>query len=249
MGPKIYQKIWGWEKKRKGFQCNQTPASSSSSFPSRLQKCQRYWNYIHWFLKVFNFQFPHFSCFRSRMISRWMSFDKRFSFKSSPREWKRLSRVQGSQFYWTFFCCCIFKIFFVKRSKQKGGIKNKIHWRQTTFRFAFLFLSFRFLFWRFHFLFLSFLFFLPFYSHLSSHRSKRNSGIIKIETPPRQTKFPLPDLVFYPFEVCICICTVYFLCQTLSFIRLRWTIISTNIINKVDQSKKKLWMNQMLYWI
>merc|ERR1711971_720097 len=33
-----------------------------------------------------------------------------------------------------------------------------------------------------------------------SHRSKRNSGIIKIETPPRHTKFPLPDLVYYPFE-------------------------------------------------
>ena len=129
-GPKKLPKDLRLKKKRKGFQCNQTPASSSSSFPSRLQKCQRYWNYIHWsnrrFLKVFNFQFPHFSCFsciRSRMISRWMSFDKRFSFKSSPREWKMRSRVQGSQFYWTFFCCCIFKIFFVKRSKQKGGIK------------------------------------------------------------------------------------------------------------------------------
>ena len=124
---------------------------------------------IHWsnrrFLKVFNFQFPHFSCFsciRSRMISRWMSFDKRFSFKSSPREWKMRSRVQGSQFYWTFFCCCIFKIFFVKRSKQKGGIKIETHWRQTTFRFAFLFLSFRFFFLLFLFLFLSFLFFCHF---------------------------------------------------------------------------------------
>ena len=34
-----------------------------------------------------------------------------------------------------------------------------------------------------------------------SHRTKRNSGIIKIETPPRQSNFPLPDLVYYPFRV------------------------------------------------
>ena len=34
-----------------------------------------------------------------------------------------------------------------------------------------------------------------------SHRTKRNSGIIKIETPPRESNFPLPDLVYYPFRV------------------------------------------------
>ena len=121
------------------------------------------------------------------------------------------------------FCCCIFKNFLSNVQSKKEGSRMRFTGDKPLSDLPFYFYLSAFYFDVSTFYFYLFCFFLPFYSHLSSHRSKRNSGIIKIETPPRQTKFPLPDLVFYPFEVCICICIVYFLCQTSSFIRLRFT--------------------------
>ena len=56
-----------------------------------------------------------------------------------------------------------------------------------------------------------------------SHRTKRNSGIIKIETPPRQSNFPLPDLVYYPFRV-------------------SWDIATSLILHEAIQSKPRCFL-------
>ena len=85
-----------------------------------------------------------------------------------------------------------------------------------TFTFSLLILSFTI---RFPASLVHFLFF-------SSHRSKRN--IIKIETPPRHSKFPLPDLVYYPFEVGV----IHTFLWDLGLMELKLAVLLEQNINK-----------------
>ena len=131
-------------------------------------------------------------------MTRWTSYDKNYSFKSLPKDGRSTKEPEVFEIQIKTNCSnhvptSPFVSGFSWFQKQRG--------RVCCFLSCLLFSSFLFpTFNDFHFSPFCFLF--NFMTTLfCSHRTKRNSGIIKIETPPRESNFPLPDLVYYPFRV------------------------------------------------